>query len=137
MSAERIKQLRKQMGYTQVAFADTLGVSVSTIAMWETGKRYPSFKHLNEMSSLFDRSVDYILGKSDDASSQKFSDEDIEQLGKWDVEDRFRETILAYLSLDSYGKSAVESLIKDERLRCHDQATLTDTSNIAVGIRIK
>lgn len=137
MSEDRIKQLRKEKGYTQVTFAKELGVGLSTVAMWETGKRTPSFKHLNTMSSLFDRSVDYILGKSDDASSQKLTGEEIEQLGKWDIEDRLQETIMAYLSLDSYGKSAVENLIRDERLRCHDQDTLMDTSNIILSAHIK
>lgn len=44
MGKSRIKQLRKENRLTQVELADKLGVSVSTVAMWETGvsqtKRY-------------------------------------------------------------------------------------------------
>ena len=44
MGKSRIKQLRKENRLTQVELADKLGVSVSTVAMWETGKRTPNFK---------------------------------------------------------------------------------------------
>ena len=42
MFPERLKQLRKEKGLTQVTLAETLGVSKGTVAMWETGKRMPS-----------------------------------------------------------------------------------------------
>lgn len=136
MFAERLKELRKQNGYTQVALAEALGVSKGTVAMWETGKRKPDFEMLNELSDLFDRRMDYILGYSDDTSSPKMTDEDIEQLGRWEVESIFYDVFRMYLSLDSFGKSAVESLIKAERLRCHEQGTLEDISSIKLGIQL-
>ena len=58
MGKSRIKQLRKENRLTQVELADKLGVSVSTVAMWETGKRTPNFKTLNDMSDMFDRTID-------------------------------------------------------------------------------
>lgn len=136
MFAERLKELRKQNGYTQVALAEALGVSKGTVAMWETGKRKPDFEMLNELSDLFDRRMDYILGYSDDTSSPKMTDEDIEQLGRWEVESIFYDVIRMYLSLDSFGKDAVESLIKAERLRCHEQGTLENISGIKLGIQL-
>ena len=36
MFPERLKQLRKEKGLTQVTLAETLGVSKGTVAMWET-----------------------------------------------------------------------------------------------------
>lgn len=35
--AERLKELRKENGYTQVTLAEALGLSKGTVAMWETG----------------------------------------------------------------------------------------------------
>lgn len=136
MFAERLKTTRKQNGYTQVSLAEKLKVSKGTVAMWETGKRTPDFETLIALSELFDVSTDYLLGKSDDNSSIKLTDEDIEQLGRWEVESIFSETFKMYLSLDSFGKSTVENLIKSERLRCHEQGTLEDTSNIRFSIAI-
>ena len=43
--------------------------------MWETGKRTPDFETLIRLSDLFDVRTDYILGKSNDSSSAKFSDD--------------------------------------------------------------
>ena len=127
MSSSRIKELRKQNGYTQVELAEKLGVGLSTIAMWETGKRTPSFKLLNDLSDLFDKTIDYILGYSDDDRSMKRSDEEIEQLGRWVIEEDCRKLIKDYMSLDDFGKAAVENLVQMERLRCVNQGTVVYT----------
>ena len=136
MFAERLKELRKDKNMTQVQLAEALGVSKGTVAMWEIGKREPNFETLNRLSDIFDKRIDYILGNSNDASSPRFTEEDIDQLGRWEVEDQFREIIMAYLSLDEYGKTAVESLIKAEKLRCIEQQSILSTDNIVLSIRI-
>lgn len=136
MFAERLKELRKDKNMTQVQLAEELGVSKGTVAMWEIGKREPNFETLNRLSDIFDKRIDYILGYSNDASSPQFTEEDIDQLGRWEVEDQFREIIMTYLSLDEYGKTAVESLIKAEKLRCHEQQSICNTEDIVLSIRI-
>lgn len=137
MFDERLKSLRKKCGYTQVSLAETLGVSKGTVAMWETGKRTPDFETLIRLSDLFDVCTDYILGKSNDSSSAKLSDDDIEQLGRWELESVYTDLIKLYLSLDSFGQKDVENLIKSEAQRCKEQNTLQDVSNMAVQITIK
>lgn len=86
MGKSRIKQLRKENRLTQVELAEKLGVSVSTVAMWETGKRTPNFKTLNDMSDMFDRTIVYILGNSDDNHSVKLTDTETEQLAEWQIQ---------------------------------------------------
>ena len=137
MFDERLKSLRKKCGYTQVSLAETLGVSKGTVAMWETGKRTPDFETLIRLSDLFDVRTDYILGKSNDSSSAKLSDDDIEQLGRWELESVYTDLMKLYLSLDSFGQKDVENLIKSEAQRCKEQNTLQDVSNMAVLITIK
>ena len=137
MFDERLKLLRKKCGYTQVSLAETLGVSKGTVAMWETGKRTPDFETLIRLSDLFDVRTDYILGKSNDSSSAKLSDDDIEQLGCWELESVYTDLMKLYLSLDSFGQKDVENLIKSEAQRCKEQNTLQDVSNMAVQITIK
>ena len=137
MFDERLKSLRKKCGYTQVSLAETLGVSKGTVAMWETGKRTPDFETLIRLSDLFDVRPDYILGKSNDSSSAKLSDDDIEQLGRWELESVYTDLMKLYLSLDSFGQKDVENLIKSEAQRCKEQNTLQDVSNMAVQITIK
>ena len=137
MFDERLKSLRKKCGYTQVSLAETLGVSKGTVAMWETGKRTPDFETLIRLSDLFDVRTDYILGKSNDSSSARLSDDDIEQLGHWELESVYTDLMKLYLSLDSFGQKDVENLIKSEAQRCKEQNTLQDVSNMAVQITIK
>lgn len=136
MFAGRLKLLRKKQGHTQVSLAEELKVSKGTVAMWETGKRTPDFDMLVTLSDLFDVRIDYLLGHSDDDSSIRLTEEDIDQFGRWEAESIFHETFKMYLSLDSFGRSAVDSLIKTERLRCHEQGTLEDTSKVRIRIAI-
>ena len=130
MLAQRLKQLRAENQMTQVQLAEKLGVSKGTVAMWETDKRSPSFEMLAEMTNLFDRRMDYILGYSDDASSPKPTEEDIDQMGRWAAEESFYETIMAYLRLDEYGKNAVEAL------SCRDQETTFPEENFRLSIQV-
>lgn len=112
-------------------------LSSAILAMWETGKRTPDFETLIRLSDLFDVRTDYILGKSNDSSSAKLSDDDIEQLGRWKLESVYTDLMKLYLSLDSFGQKDVENLIKSEVQRCKEQNTLQDVSNMAVQITIK
>lgn len=137
MIGERLKELRKKIGYTQVTLADKLGVSKGTVAMWETDKRMPDFEKLNELCELLDVSLDYLTGRSDDASSPKRTEEDIDQLGRWAKADEYSETLRMYTSLDSYGKAAVDALIRSERLRCLDQDTLEKTGKTKIRVMIE
>ena len=136
MLAQRLKQLRAENQMTQVQLAEKLGVSKGTVAMWETDKRSPSFEMLAEMTNLFDRRIDYILGYSDDPSSPKPTDEEMNQMELWAAEDCFHETIMAYLRLDEYGKNAVEALINNELQRCRDQETTFPEENFRLSIQV-
>ena len=42
MTPSKIKEIRKQYGVTQVAFADLIEVKFETYRSWEEGRRYPS-----------------------------------------------------------------------------------------------
>lgn len=123
MGTDRIKQLRKQKGLTQKEMAEAVGVGVSTVAMWESGKRTPSFKLLNDLSDLFDKSIDYILGTSDDDRSPKLNDAQVEQLGTWEIQSELIDILRQYLQLDEYGKMNIRSLLNRELVRCQEQGT--------------
>ena len=135
MGTDRIKQLRKQKGLTQKEMAEAVGVGVSTIAMWESGKRTPSFKLLNDLSDLFDKSIDYILGTSDDDRSPKLNDAQIEQLGTWEIQSELIDILRQYLQLDEYGKMNVRSLLNRELVRCQEQGTANSVGGLKIGIQ--
>ncbi len=137
MFAQRLKELRKEKNMTQVQLAEALGVSKGTVAMWEIGKREPNYETLNALSGIFDRRIDYILGYSEDASSAKLSEAEIDRLGRWAVEESFYETIMGYLCLDEYGKNTVESVIRSEAVRCREQDSLFPEEDFMLSIRIR
>ena len=133
--AERLKELRKANGYTQITLAEALGLSKGTVAMWETGKRTPDYEIINTMSEMFDRRIDYILGYSDDDSSPKLTEKQIDKLGEWEIQSEQIDIFRQFLRLDAYGQACVNALIQREAVRCQDQGTVQDISNIKVGIQ--
>lgn len=72
MFSDTLRALRKAQGLTQAQFARQFSVATGTIAMWETGKREPDFSTMQRLADFFTVSVDYLLGRTDDADS--FSD---------------------------------------------------------------
>lgn len=62
----RIKQLRRREKISQQMLADEIGVSRSTIAMWETGGSQPDNDSLEKLADYFCTSVDYLLGRTED-----------------------------------------------------------------------
>ena len=135
MGTDRIKQLRKQKGLTQKEMAEAVGVGVSTIAMWESGKRTPSFKLLNDLSDLFDKSIVYIFGTSDDDRSPKLNEAQVEQLGTWEIQSELIDILRQYLQLDEYGKMNIRSLLNRELVRCQEQGTANSVGGVKIGIQ--
>ena len=135
--AERLKELRRANGYTQITLAAALGLSKGTVAMWETGKRTPDYEIIKKMSDMFDRRIDYILGYSDDDASPKRTKERGEQLGEWEIQGEQIDIFRQFLRLDAYGQACVNALIQREAIRCQDQGTTQDISGIRIGIRTR
>ena len=66
----RIKDSRKINGLTQQELAAIVGVSRSTIAMWETDKSQPDNDPLLKLAQYFNVSVDYLLGRDEDTKKE-------------------------------------------------------------------
>lgn len=49
---------------TQKQVADRLGVAVSAVSAYESGFRYPSYKALIKLASMYHVSCDYLIGMS-------------------------------------------------------------------------
>lgn len=62
----RIKELRKGQGWSQQQLADLLFVNQTAVSQWERGATMPEPLTLLRLSSLFDVSTDYLLGRSDE-----------------------------------------------------------------------
>ena len=67
----RLKQLRTKAGLTQKQLSSKLGVAQNTLSYWEQGRYDIDNESLLRLSSLFNVSVDYLLGKSDIPTAPK------------------------------------------------------------------
>lgn len=59
----KLRELRKQRNWSMKQLGEMVGCSESSISLYETGKREPSFETLLKFGEIFDVSVDYLLGK--------------------------------------------------------------------------
>lgn len=134
MFKERIKQLRKEAGLTQDSFAKDLGVSTGTIAMWETGKRNPSYDMMLKLSKYFE--VNFAeLEDEPNALNHDLIDkaEFLDSLPQlYDAE----KLITTILSLDDESRKKIESLVRTLEMECKQNRTLKDVRNIYADIRI-
>ena len=63
---ENIRALRKAAGYSQVEFADLLGVTKQCVSNWENDNVLPSIEMLLRIADRFRVSTDYLLGRECD-----------------------------------------------------------------------
>ena len=57
---EILKMLRTEKGITQVEMAEMLGISRSSVGMYEQGKREPDFELEEKIADLFNVSLDFL-----------------------------------------------------------------------------
>ncbi len=61
---ERLRQLRTAKDLSQFEFAKQIGISKSSVNMYERGEREPNFKMLEVIADYFNVDMDYLLGKT-------------------------------------------------------------------------
>lgn len=64
--AKRLRKARDKAGYKQIEAAKKLGISNGTLSGYERDYRDPDTQTLHNMANLYDVSVDWLVGKSDD-----------------------------------------------------------------------
>ena len=68
--SERLKDLRRQAGLTQVEVAEKLGISQPAYASWERGVKKPTQNNLLKIAQILNVSVDYLVGNSEEKSDE-------------------------------------------------------------------
>ncbi len=80
MFGSNLKKLREDSHLSQEQLADAIGVSKSTIGMYEQGKRMPNTNTiLKDIASYFGVSIDYLVGFQSDFDS--LSEDDFSRFG--------------------------------------------------------
>jgi transcriptional regulator with XRE-family HTH domain len=59
---DRIKELRRAKGWTQVEFADRMGVNNRHVSRWEKSKNRPTGRTLDKMAEVFEMTPEELFG---------------------------------------------------------------------------
>ena len=62
----RLKDLRKELGYSQVKMQMLTGIDQSDYSKIETGKRYYTFEQCKRIAKALNTSMDYLAGLTDE-----------------------------------------------------------------------
>lgn len=111
----RIKQLRKEIGLTQVDFGEKIGVKGNTVTNYETGLRNPTDAVILSICREFDVNEDWLRNGTGEmfrpiSKSDQIADM-ISDVMKSDEEDFKRRLISALARLDDDGWDRLENLI--------------------------
>lgn len=81
--SERLKELRLKSGMTQLELAMRIGVSKSSINMYERGEREPGLETVERIADCFGVNLDYLCGRDARCSAgSELLDERIERIKK-------------------------------------------------------
>lgn len=100
---ERIVEERKRLGLTQAAFAQKLGVSLSSQKRYETNERLPSLHYFNDLAGI-GVEADYVI------TGARTTSEQISFYARFDSEATKR-LALTILDLDMEGFADAASVI--------------------------
>lgn len=108
MFAKRLKELRVDGDLKQSELAKIIGVSSSTIGMYEQGRRFADQETLSKIAECFNVSTDYLLGRSDikNMSNQMNYKED-------GYSEKVKEAAELFSELSDIQKEMILNLIKE------------------------
>lgn len=71
---QRLVQIRKSKGLTQVELGERIGVSQRIIHHYENKAEYPPTQKLIELAQALDMSIDELLGLKDNSNDEAYQD---------------------------------------------------------------
>lgn len=66
MKMSRLRELRKERGYTQVKMQMMTGIDQSDYSKIESGKRFYTYEQLRRIALALETSMDYLAGLTDE-----------------------------------------------------------------------
>ena len=63
---DRLRELRKEKGFTQVKIQMMTGIDQSDYSKIESGRRYFTFEQCRKLAIALDTSMDYLAGLTDE-----------------------------------------------------------------------
>ena len=100
---DRIRKVREENGLSLTRFAEKLGLTVSSISCYESGKRTPTNSVLTSISKEFNVSYAWLKTGEGPMEDPAMQDETVERLAKTyrSLPDRLRALVDALTQMDS------------------------------------
>lgn len=70
MFNKRLKELRNQANMTQRELGEKLDLAHNAIANYEKGERHPDFDTILKLADIFNCSIDYLLGRTNNKNEK-------------------------------------------------------------------
>lgn len=102
----RLKELRKENGLLQRELGEKINLPQNRICQWEKGIVEPNLEQLTQTAKLFNVSVDYLLGNTDDFGNYQ------QPKQKEELTPSERELLEMYRVLSVEGKGQAQALVK-------------------------
>lgn len=117
----RLKNSRLKLNYSQKYVAMTIGVAKPTVSQWESGVKRPTIENLISLASLYETSIDYLVG---------LKDENDVRSGPAPLAPAEQQLLTTYRSLNSQGQEYVrQQLDIASRLYAGEQPHLSVVEN--------
>ena len=71
MFGRKLKELRLERKINQSELGEIIGISPSTVGMYERDQRFPDKDILSKIADYFEVSVDYLLGRTNERNLNK------------------------------------------------------------------
>ena len=71
MFGKKLKELRLEKKINQSELGEKIGISPSTVGMYERDQRFPDKDIRGKIADYFEVSVDYLLGRTDERNLNK------------------------------------------------------------------
>ena len=119
-----LRLLRNQKGMSQQKLAELLHISQQSIYKYENNLAEPDIQTLTELSELFDVSIDYIVGNSDDPRKMNVFVET-------ELSPRELDFLRMYRRLNRTRKKIIEMILEDYDRDYTDQKHIAADNNIS------
>ena len=113
MFSKRLRNLRENKGISQEKLGLYLGLSASTIGMYEQNRRQPDNDILMKLADFFEVSTDYLLGKTEVQNYEEPYDNELDELLFSKAKDLSEEEKLAVLNVINAIKKDVDNELKN------------------------
>ena len=124
----RLRELRKQNGYTIEQFAEKIGVAKSTLGYYENDNRMPDIEILCRICNVFNVPADYMIGRTNTAALKGKMKTVCELTGLSDAAADFLSELIKHQRYRVLDK--LNYLIEDFAKDCNDDYDMQGNKNL-------